>query len=318
MKPLIEAKNISKYFETGHGLLHAVDDVSFSIEQGNTLGIVGESGCGKSTLARIISRLLNQDEGSIIFDGAPVEAKANSALRGEIQMIFQDPYSSLDPKRTVRSAIAEPLRLIRRLNGKALSDEVLRIMKAAGLDERLKNAYPHELDGGRRQRIGIARALATEPQFIVCDEPVSALDVSIRAQILNLMLDLQRERGLTYMFISHDLTVVRYMCDEVMVMYLGEIVEKCKADELFTSPLHPYTKALIASAPSLELDRTDFVALEGEPVSPIDPGEECRFITRCPRAREECRKKQLLLNINKAGAEHLVRCCLATKQGESQ
>ncbi len=313
MKPLIEAKNISKYFETGHGLLHAVDDVSFAIEKGKTLGVVGESGCGKSTLARIISRLLNQDEGSIIFDSAPIEANAKKALRGEIQMIFQDPFSSLDPKKTVRAAIAEPLRLIRRLSGKALEDEVLGIMRAAGLDERLKSAYPHELDGGRRQRIGIARALATEPKFIVCDEPVSALDVSIRAQILNLMLDLQRERGLTYMFISHDLTVVRYMCDEVMVMYLGEVVEKCGADELFTSPLHPYTQALIASAPTLELDSCEFAALEGEPVSPIDPGEECRFIARCPHACEECRKKQALINVNNTRAEHLVRCRLATK-----
>ena len=314
MKPLIEAKNISKYFDTGHGLLHAVDNVSFTIEKGKTLGVVGESGCGKSTLARIISRLLNQDKGSIIFDSVPIDSNAKKAPRGEIQMIFQDPFSSLDPKKNVRWAIAEPLRLIRKLKGKALEAEVLSIMRAAGLDERLKSAYPHELDGGRRQRIGIARALATEPKFIVCDEPVSALDVSIRAQILNLMLDLQREHGLTYMFISHDLTVVRYMCDDVMVMYLGEVVEKCSADELFTLPLHPYTKALIASELTLEL--SEFAALEGEPVSPIDPGEECRFIARCPHACDECRKKQELINVNNARAEHLVRCRLATKQGE--
>lgn len=300
---LIEAKGLCKYFDTGHGLLHAVDNVSFSLDAGRTLGVVGESGCGKSTLARLISHLLKPDKGSIIY--SEIAGKARSMARGDIQMIFQDPYSSLDPKKRVGAAIAEPLRLIRHLNGSELDFEVLRIMETVGLDARLKTAFPHELDGGRRQRVGIARALATIPKFIVCDEPVSALDVSIRAQILNLMLDLQRERGLAYMFISHDLNVVRYMSDEVMVMYSGEVVEYAEADELFKLPLHPYTKALMASVPTIDMDESDLNVLEGEPVSPIDPKDECRFMSRCPYANELCRKKQELTNISTG---HTVRC----------
>ena len=238
---LIEVQNLKKYFKTNHGMLHAVDDVSFTIEQGQTLGVVGESGCGKSTLGRVIIKLLEATEGKVLFHGEDITARPSSLDdRRRMQMIFQDPFSSLNPRMSVSQIIAEPLQIHHVCKSKEDLDKRIRdLMDTVGLAERFTNAYPHELDGGRRQRIGIARALALDPEFIVCDEPVSALDVSIQAQILNLMQDLQEERKFTYMFITHDMSVVKHISNSIIVMYLGNMVEKSDADELFEHTLHP-------------------------------------------------------------------------------
>ena len=250
---LLEVKNLKKYFKTAKGQLHAVDDVSFSIERGKTLGIVGESGCGKSTTGRCIMRLIEPTSGQIIFDGTDLATLSNRQMRKarkDIQIIFQDPFSSLDPRQTVLQAIAEPIIQNKLIKGTAaIEKRVLELMETVGLAERLINSYPHELDGGRRQRIGIARALSVEPKLIICDEPVSALDVSIQAQILNLLEDLQEKLGLTYIFITHDLSVVNHFSDDIAVMYLGKMVEKAPAEELFANPMHPYTKALLSAIP---------------------------------------------------------------------
>ena len=248
----LEVRNLKKYFNTPRGLLHAVDNVDFSIEAGKTLGVVGESGCGKSTLGRVILHLLESTGGQILFEGKDVTHVSRAqlrALREDMQIIFQDPYSSLNPRMSVSEIIMEPLFLKGGMSRADMHRETKRLMDTVGLAERLENAYPHELDGGRRQRIGIARALALNPKFIVCDEPVSALDVSIQAQVLNLMLDLQEERKLTYIFITHDLSVVKYFSDDIMVMYLGQVVEKAPSDLLFANPGHPYTKALLSAIP---------------------------------------------------------------------
>ena len=254
---LLEVKNLKKYFKTAKGQLHAVDDVSFTIERGKTLGIVGESGCGKSTTGRCIMRLIEPTSGKIIFDGVDLATLSNRQMRKarkDIQIIFQDPFSSLDPRQTVLQAIAEPIIQNKLIKGKeAIENRVLELMKTVGLAERLINSYPHELDGGRRQRIGIARALSVEPKLIICDEPVSALDVSIQAQILNLLEDLQDKLGLTYIFITHDLSVVNHFSDDIAVMYLGKMVEKAPAEELFANPMHPYTKALLSAIPVPDL-----------------------------------------------------------------
>lgn len=243
---LLEVKNLKKYFKTSRGALHAVDDVSFTIERGKTLGIVGESGCGKSTTGRCIMRLIEPTSGQVIFDGKDLSKLSPRQMRKErkdIQIIFQDPFSSLDPRQTVLQAIAEPIIQNKLIKGTAaIEKRVLELMETVGLAERLINSYPHELDGGRRQRIGIARALSVEPKMIICDEPVSALDVSIQAQILNLLEDLQDKLGLTYIFITHDLSVVNHFSDDIAVMYLGKMVEKAPAEELFANPMHPYTK----------------------------------------------------------------------------
>ena len=243
MGTLLETKHLKKYFEVPQGTLHAVDDVSLSIEKGSTLGVVGESGCGKSTLGKLIMKLSQPTSGQILFDGTdivPLTGKAFRSHRYQIQMIFQDPYATLDPRMSVGQLIAEPLEVSRLVQGKqAIDQRVDELMELVGLAQRLKNSYPHELDGGRRQRIGIARALAVNPQFIVCDEPVSALDVSIQAQVLNLLQDLQRDMGLTYMFITHDMSVVKHISDQIAVMYLGQVVEKCEAKELFANTMHP-------------------------------------------------------------------------------
>ena len=248
---LIEVQNLKKYFKTNHGMLHAVDDVSFTIEQGQTLGVVGESGCGKSTLGRVIIKLLEATDGKVLFHGEDITARPSSLDdRRRMQMIFQDPFSSLNPRMSVSQIIAEPLQIHHVCKSKEDLDQRIRnLMDTVGLAERFTNAYPHELDGGRRQRIGIARALALEPEFIVCDEPVSALDVSIQAQILNLMQDLQEERKFTYMFITHDMSVVKHISNSIIVMYLGNMVEKSDADELFEHTLHPYSKALLSAIP---------------------------------------------------------------------
>ena len=290
---ILEVKNLKKYFKTAKGMLHAVDDVSFTLERGTTLGVVGESGCGKSTLGRSILRLIEPTSGEVKFEGKDVAAlstKEMRAMRKDMQIIFQDPYSSLDPRKTVYQAISEPIIKHKLIKDKdALEKRVLELMETVGLAERLINTYPHELDGGRRQRIGIARALALNPKFIVCDEPVSALDVSIQAQIINLLKELQHKMGLTYIFITHDLSVVNHFSDEIAVMYLGQMVEKAPAEELFANPIHPYTKALLSAIPVPDLDhKTERILLKGEISSPINPKDECRFKKRCFAACEKC------------------------------
>ena len=310
MSTLIEVKNLKKYFETPRGMLHAVDDVSFSIKKGKTMGVVGESGCGKSTLGRTIIHLLDSTDGSIYFEDEDV-TKVNSQklrkLRENMKIIFQDPFSSLNPRMTVEQTIMEPLSISGRYSKKESQDEAERLMDMVGIDQRLRLSYPHELDGGRRQRVGIGRALALNPKFIVCDEPVSALDVSIQAQVLNLLQDLQDQYGLTYMFVTHDLSVVRHISDDICVMYLGQLVETSPSKELFKRPLHPYTQALISAVPTTDIHRKkERIILEGEITSPINPKPGCRFATRCKYASEECHTPQRLEEVQ---PNHFVSCC---------
>lgn len=309
MDPLLVVRDLKKYFKTGGRMLHAVDGITFKLESGKTLGVVGESGCGKSTLGRTILHLLEPTSGQIFFDGKDISSpskKDMQSLRENMQLIFQDPYSSLDPRMSVSEAIMEPLRIQGKLSRADCLTETRRLMDTVGLAKRFENSYPHELDGGRRQRIGIARALALKPKFIVCDEPVSALDVSIQAQIINLMLDLQEERKLAYMFVTHDLSVVKYISDDVLVMYLGTMVEKAPAGELFAHPSHPYTKALLSAIPVPDIHSTKKrIILQGEITSPIDPKPGCRFMARCPYASEECAKPQTL---NEIEPNHFVSC----------
>ncbi len=311
MGTLLETKHLKKYFEVPQGTLHAVDDVSLSIEKGSTLGVVGESGCGKSTLGKLIMKLSQPTSGQILFDGTdivPLTGKAFRSHRYQIQMIFQDPYATLDPRMSVGQLIAEPLEVSRLVQGKqAIDQRVDELMELVGLAQRLKNSYPHELDGGRRQRIGIARALAVNPQFIVCDEPVSALDVSIQAQVLNLLQDLQRDMGLTYMFITHDMSVVKHISDQIAVMYLGQVVEKCEAKELFANTMHPYSQALLSAIPipNIHIERKK-ILLKGELSSPINPKPCCRFAVRCPYATEECFASEPAYREVKPG--HFVAC----------
>jgi peptide/nickel transport system ATP-binding protein len=295
MAALIEVNNLKKYFKTPRGLLHAVDDVSFKIERGETLGVVGESGCGKSTLGRTVIHLLDRTSGQIIFDGKDVSDISRHELkefRSHAQMIFQDPFSSLNPRMSVSQLIAEPLLIYKATKSSAeLGAQVGKLMDTVGLARRFANSYPHELDGGRRQRIGVARALALNPEFIVCDEPVSALDVSIQAQILNLMQDLQDEYHLTYMFITHNMSVVKHISNNIMIMYLGNMVEFSEADAIFKNRLHPYTKALLAAVPiPAIIEGRKRQLLTGELTSPIDPKPGCRFAARCPYATDICHK----------------------------
>ncbi|MEG1895424.1 MAG: ATP-binding cassette domain-containing protein [Oscillospiraceae bacterium] len=314
MPEILKVENLKKYFKTAKGQLHAVDDVSFSINKGETLGVVGESGCGKSTLGRCIIHLLSATEGKIFFEGKDVtnlEGEELKHSRKDMQMIFQDPFSSINPRMTVKDIIMEPMIIHKMHDGdKAKQEkEVMAIMETVGLAQRLADSYPHELDGGRRQRIGIARALALEPKFIVCDEPVSALDVSIQAQILNLMQDLQEQRGLTYIFITHDLSVVKHISDNICVMYLGTLVEKCSAEKLFTKQYHPYTQALLSAIPVAKVNANrDRILLKGEITSPIEPEPGCRFATRCLYAKPECFKMQPQLKEIEDG--HFVACHL--------
>jgi len=307
---LLEVQNLKKYFKTRVGFLHAVDNISFKLEAGKTLGVVGESGCGKSTLGRTIIHLLEATSGQILFEGNDITYPTRKELhkiRSEMQIIFQDPFSSLDPRKSVSESIMEPLQKHSSMSKKEMLDETRHLMDVVGLASRFENAYPHELDGGRRQRIGIARALSLNPKFIVCDEPVSALDVSIQAQIINLMLDLQEERGLAYMFITHDLSVVKYISDDIMVMYLGQMVEKASADELFKNTRHPYTKALLSATPIPDIHKKKKrILLEGEVTSPINPKPGCRFMARCSYASEECNKPQ---NLEEYTPNHFVACC---------
>lgn len=292
-EPILEVRHLKKYFDTPRGPLHAVDDVSFSIEKGKILGIVGESGCGKSTTGRTILRLIEPTGGEVLFEGKDVSKysrKEMARLRKDMQIIFQDPYSSLDPRMTISQLIAAPIKEHKLITGKEnIKRRVLELMETVGLAERLYNSYPHELDGGRRQRVGIARALALEPKFIVCDEPVSALDVSIQAQILNLLKELQDKLGLTYIFITHDLSVIYYFADDIAVMYLGQLVEKAPAEELFANPVHPYTQALLSAIPSPDLNETrERILIKGEISSPINLPDACRFAKRCSYACEQC------------------------------
>lgn len=292
MSALVEVKNLKKYFEVPRGMLHAVDDVSFKIESGQTMGIVGESGCGKSTLGRVIIHLLDSTDGQIFFEGKDITRASRRQLRKlreDMKIIFQDPYASLNPRFTVEQTIMEPLLISGKFSHKASSEEAERLMDMVGIDQRLRLAYPHELDGGRRQRVGIARALALNPKFIVCDEPVSALDVSIQAQVLNLLQDLQDQHQLTYMFVTHDLSVVRHISDHICVMYLGVLVETCESKELFRHPLHPYTQALISAVPTIDIHhKRERVILQGEISSPInrnlDVGSENAASTRLMNA----------------------------------
>ena len=308
--PLLEVKNLKKYFPTPKGMLHAVDDVSFKLYEGKTMGVVGESGCGKSTLGRTIIHLLESTDGQIFFQGedvTTVNRKQRHVLRQNMQIIFQDPYSSLNPRMTVESVIREPLILSKKYSKKEIDIQTEKLMDMVGIDRRLRLAYPHELDGGRRQRVGIGRALAYGPKFIVCDEPVSALDVSIQAQVLNLLQDLQKETGIAYMFVTHDLSVVRHISDDICVMYLGQLVETAPAKKLFQAPLHPYTKALLSAIPSTDLlHKRERIKLKGELVSPVNPEPGCRFAARCPYACEECKKPQQLVELEE---NHFVSCC---------
>ena len=314
MSTILEIKHLKKYFETKAGLLHAVDDVSFSVEKGETLGVVGESGCGKSTLGRTIQHLLDATDGTIIFKGRDVTHLSKRETRDfmkEVQMIFQDPYSSLNPRMTVKQIIMEPL-LIDGVKKKEAEAKVREMMETVGLDARFENAYPNELDGGRRQRIGIARALILKPDFIICDEPVSALDVSIQAQILNLMQDLQEQMGLTYIFVTHDLSVVKHISNKIAVMYLGNLVEYSETEELFANPTHPYTRALLASVPTIDLEKAQEIqAIAGEITSPINPKPGCRFAARCPHAMEACFARQP--EMHEVSANHFVACHLLDK-----
>ena len=319
-KEILRVEHLKKYFTTPKGTLHAVDDVNFSIRTGETLGVVGESGCGKSTMGRAILRLHEPTSGKVYFEGRDIlscNKKQLKDLRKDMQIIFQDPFASLNPRMTVSEAIIEPLLvqgIYKASERAAITRRVEKIMNLVGLAKRLVNTYPNELDGGRRQRIGIARALAVNPKFIVCDEPVSALDVSIQAQILNLMQDLQEELNLTYMFITHDLSVVRHFSNDIVVMYLGQMVESAPAKALFKNPMHPYTKALLSAIPVPDPDfKMERIPLKGELTSPINPEPGCRFAKRCPYATEGCTNNEMTLKEMEPG--HFVSCRMVQEQG---
>ena len=317
MGVLLEVKNLKKYFSTPKGQLHAVDDVSFTIEEGTTMGVVGESGCGKSTLGRTLIHLLESTDGQILYRGKDithVNKRELAKLRHKMQIIFQDPNSSLDPRKTVESTIREPMKLSKRYTKDEINQRVDELMELVGVDKRMRRAYPHELDGGRRQRVGIARALAMSPEFIVCDEPVSALDVSIQAQILNLLQDLQEKQKLTYLFVTHDMSVVRHLADNICVMYLGQVAEISPAKEIFQTPLHPYTKTLLSAIPSPDLkDQRKRIVTKGEITSPINPKPGCRFAARCPYYCERCEQPQKLEEVM---PNHFVACCRAREVNE--
>lgn len=317
MANLLEIKNLKKYFSTPRGELHAVDNVTLNIEKGKTIGVVGESGCGKSTLGKTLMRLHTPTSGQVLYNGTDIasmpmkEFKKN--YRTNIQMIFQDPYASLDPRMNVLQLIEEPIKVNNKnLSKTEVTAHAKEMMELVGLAKRLEGSYPHELDGGRRQRIGIARALSLNPDFIVCDEPVSALDVSIQAQILNLLQDLQEERGLTYMFITHDMSVVKHISDDIAVMYLGQLIEKCPANEIFKNTIHPYSQALLSAIPIPNVHiKKERMILKGELTSPIDPKPCCRFAARCPYATEECLGKEP--ELRKIRPNHFVACHYAEK-----
>ncbi len=290
--PLIQVKNLKKYFTVGDKKLKAVDGLSLDIYPGETVGLVGESGCGKSTAGRTIIRLYEPTSGEVLFNGENIYSKNQreiSKLRREIQMIFQDPYASLNPRMTVEEIIGEPFAIHHTLGGKKKKERIKDLLRLVGLNADHISRFPHEFSGGQRQRIGIARALALDPKFIICDEPISALDVSIQAQVVNLLKDLQRKMGLTYLFIAHDLSMVKYISDRILVMYLGKMFELADSEELYDHPMHPYTKALLSSVPIPDPDlRRERIILKGDVPSPIDPPSGCVFRTRCPEAMDVC------------------------------
>ena len=312
-KILLEVQNLTKYFDTPKGKLHAVDGVSFQIEEGKTLGVVGESGCGKSTTGRTLLKLTEPTSGKIIFDGQDIthySRRRMRSMRTEMQMIFQDPFSSLDPRQSIMQLISEPIKEHKLLHGKAeIEKRTLELMDVVGLARRFVNSYPHELDGGRRQRIGIARALAVRPKLIVCDEPVSALDVSIQAQILNLLKQLQRDMGLTYVFITHDLSVVKYFSDDIAVMYLGQMVEMAPSDEIFANPAHPYTQSLLSAIPLpiVGKDKPERKLIKGEVTSPVNLPDQCRFMKRCDACMEDC-PNRANPQLTEISPNHFVAC----------
>ncbi|MCD8085535.1 MAG: ATP-binding cassette domain-containing protein [Clostridiales bacterium] len=319
MSTLVEVKGLKRYFDVPKGTLHAVDNVDMAFEEGTTMGVVGESGCGKSTLARTIIHLQEPTDGKIYLNGKDVthvSKRELPKLREQMQIIFQDPYMTLNPRYTVEDTLKEPLVHSGRYDKGSLDKEIRRLMDMVGISGRLRMAYPHELSGGRRQRVGIGRALAMNPKFIACDEPVSALDVSIQAQILNLLQDLQKEYGLTYMFVTHDMSVVKHISHKISVMYLGQVVETGTTDDLFDNPLHPYTKALLSAIPTIDIDKPkNRIQLHGELMSPINPKPGCRFAPRCPYATEACSQPMSLREVTPG---HLVSCCRAEELSDKQ
>ncbi|MCM3454742.1 dipeptide ABC transporter ATP-binding protein [Heyndrickxia oleronia] len=312
LTPLIEIKNLKKYFNIGGQPLKAVDDLNLDIYPGETVGLVGESGCGKSTAGRTIIRLYEATEGEVLYNGKNIydnNSNEMAKIRKDIQLIFQDPYASLNPRMTVEEIIGEPLTIHGELTGKRKRERILELLKLVGLNPEHINRFPHEFSGGQRQRIGIARALALNPKFIVCDEPISALDVSIQAQVVNLLKDLQKSMGLTYLFIAHDLSMVKYISDRILVMYLGNMMELCESEELYEEPLHPYTQALLSAVPipnpKLKRER---IVLQGDVPSPINPPSGCVFRTRCRHAMDICAQKKPDWKEAKPG--HFVSCHL--------
>ena len=300
-RPLIEVKNLKKYFQVGSGkTLHAVDDVSFSLEKGQTLGLVGESGCGKSTVGTVIMRLQDPTSGELLFEGKDIfkckNRKENLQYCKEMQIVFQDPYSSLNPKKTIRSILSEGYLIHHTVSKKDLNDVLALLSEKTGISKDMWDQYPHELDGGKRQVVGIARALSMNPKFIVCDEPVSSLDVSVQAKVLNLLMDLQKEMNLSYLFISHDLSVVKHISDRIAVMYLGQIVETADKETLFADTRHPYSIALLSAIPKVDVEnKVSRIVLKGDVPSPINPKPGCRFAARCPLAKESCRTGEMPL-----------------------
>ena len=323
-KPLLEVKNLKKHFEIPQGMfkediiVRAVDGVSFSVNRGETFAIVGESGCGKSTTGRTILRLTDPTDGEVVFDGKNILNLSYNdmrSLRKRMQMVFQDPYASLNPKKTIRQILTEPLRVHKMFTKQERLEKAIEILKIVGLSQDYLDRYPHEFSGGQRQRIGIARAVILQPDFIIADEPVSALDVSVQSQVINLMLDLQKEFGLTYLFISHDLSVIEHMTDRVAVMYLGKIVEVAETEELFDHPKHPYTQALMSAVPISHPDEEkERIILTGDVPSPANPPSGCAFHTRCPFAMDICRK--VAPQTIDFGDGHTANCHLYTKNEE--
>lgn len=315
-QPLIQVQNLSKYFKLSKSdTLKAVDNVSFEINDGETVGLVGESGCGKSTTGRCLVRLYEPTNGKVIYDGKDIfdakSKKEKMELHKNIQMIFQNPYSSLNPRMTVKDIVGEGIRLHEKVGEKELDDRIEELMKAVGLNRDHMSRFSHEFSGGQRQRIGIARALSVNPKFIVCDEPISALDVSIQAQVLNMLKRLQRDRGLTYLFIAHDLSVVKYISDKIVVMYLGMMMEQADAEELYKNPCHPYTKALLSAIPEADPDivrNKERIKLKGEIPSPVNPKECCRFVERCSYAKPICSEQ--IPELKTIGTNHKVACHL--------
>ena len=311
---MLEVLGLKKFFDTPYGKIHSVDGVSFKINKGETLGLVGESGCGKTTTGRTIIKLYEPDDGKIIFDGIDITnftSEKMLPLRKKIQMIFQDPYASLNPRMTVADILREPM-IIHGLPKEQHQEKIKYLLNLVGLNSEQANRYPHEFSGGQRQRIGIARALAVEPEFIICDEPISALDVSIQAQIINMLEDLQKELNLTYLFIAHDLSMVKHISSKVAVMYLGKIVEIADSDELYSNPLHPYTVSLLSAIPIPDPDRSDkrkSIVLEGEIPSALNPPSGCNFHTRCPKAKAECKISDTILK--DFGKNHFCSCPFA-------